>query len=402
MVAVWKCAALAMIAIGGMGIAALLCAVGTSWALVAERVVYMVIYAATDLSVGMDGGRRRCAAWLLVVVLITVVLSVHPVGGVFGYFLYFLIIDCVMPRDASTRRRSAPSLYIGMMYWLNACRAMSVYYGYDEAGLVLSGIHKVVLIVGVRYVQKGVDAASLTTSDCILLAGTLFNNITYTFFQIAGLPVHAFVRSLLLVLLQRPFMKLLVPLAKCLYGDDGCWCLGVVIVLCAMEIQPAFMLTGAATQSMELYLLMVFQEANALLKNLGFYFQIYCNFCAYIGRPVSQQLSDVAEARRRVIAPCDCLAELIAPFIVAVYVVSTNPRMRPLLVLFMALAVRIAFTMLEVYVERRRALCSGGSTPVSEVMVDVVVDADPRRICALLCVLALQPFLFVIYACVSV
>ena len=57
MVAVWKCAALAMIAIGGMGIAALLCAVGTSWALVAERVVYMVIYAATDLSVGMDGGR---------------------------------------------------------------------------------------------------------------------------------------------------------------------------------------------------------------------------------------------------------------------------------------------------------------------------------------------------------
>ena len=76
--------------------------------------------------------------------------------------------------------------------------------------------------------------------------------------------------------------------------------------------------------------------------------------------------------------------------------------MRPLLVLFMALVVRIAFTMLEVYVERRRALCSGGSTPVSEVMVDVVVDADPRRTCALLCVLALQPFLFVIYACVSV
>ena len=145
MVAVWKCAALAMIAIGGVGIAALLCAVATSWVIVAERVVSVAIYAATDLSAGAGGDRRRCAAWLLIVVLVAVVRSVRPVGDAFGKVLCFLVIGFVMPRDVCTRRRSAPSLFVGAMYWLSACSDTSVHYGYDEAGPVVRGVYYVVL-----------------------------------------------------------------------------------------------------------------------------------------------------------------------------------------------------------------------------------------------------------------
>ena len=400
MVAVWKCAALAMIAIGGMGIAALLCAVATSWVVVAERVVSVAIYAATDLSVGDGGDRRRCAAWLLTVVLVAVVRSVHPVGDAFGKVLYFLIIDFVMPRDACTRRRSAPSLVLGAMYWLSACSDASAYYGYDEASLVMQGIYYVVLLVGFQCIQKGIDASSLTTSDYILLAGTVFNSVTYTFFQIAMLPVHVFVRSLLLVLLRRPIMKSIVPGAKCLYGDgDDGWHLVVLVCLCAMELQPAFMLAGASLRSMEFYLLVALQEANAVLKNLGIFYWLYCETLAFIGRPVCEKLRQESDARRRVVAPCDCIAELVAPFVVSVYVILTNPRARPLLAMGVALVTRIVFTVLEVHIERRRALFSGDQTPVGEVVISITAHVESYRAAMLSVVLALQWALFVMYAC---
>ena len=131
---------------------------------------------------------------------------------------------------------------------------------------------------------------------------------------------------------------------------------GLLIILCAMELQPAYILADASLRSIDLYLLMVFQEANAMLKNLGIYYGIYRAASAFIGRPVSDELRQAADARRRVIAPFDCLAELIAPFPIAVYVILTDPRAPPLIVMCFALVVRIVFTVIEVLVERRVAL----------------------------------------------
>ena len=75
-----------------------------------------------------------------------------------------------------------------------------------------------------------------------------------------------------------------------------------------------------------------------------------------------------------------------------------NPRARPLLAMSVALVTRIAFTVLEVHIERRRALYSGDQTPVGEVMISITAHADSYRAAMFPVVLALQWALFVMYA----
>ena len=154
--------------------------------------------------------------------------------------------------------------------------------------------------------------------------------------------------------------------------------MATLVRLCAMELQPAFILAGASLRSVDFYLLVALQKANAVLKNLGLYYWFYCEALAFIGRPVCEELRKEPDARRRVVPPCDCTAELVAPFVISVYVVLTNPRARPLLAMSVALVTRIAFTVLEVYVERWRASYSGGQTPVGD---DGELNINPPSPC---------------------
>ena len=79
----------------------------------------------------------------------------------------------------------------------------------------------------------------------------------------------------------------------------------------------------------------------------------------------------------------------------------TNPRARPLLAMSVALITRIAFTVLEIHVERRRVLYSGGQTPVGDVMISITVHAESYRVAMFPVVLALQLALLAMYACVG-
>ena len=64
-----------------------------------------------------------------------------------------------------------------------------------------------------------------------------------------------------------------------------------------------------------------------------------------------------------------------------------------------ALVTRIVFTVLEVHIERRRALFSGDQTPVGEVVISITAHVESYRAAMLSVVLALQWALFVMYAC---
>ena len=220
----WKCATVAMGAIIGMCLAVLVCTHVGSRVGVAAVFVETAIFALIDLSVGEGDERRRCCAWGCVVALVTAV-QIHPVGAALGHILYFGLVDFVMPRDAVSRRRSAPSLFIGSWEWLYACSGLGNYYGYSEVSLAARGFYYLSLLVGFHYIGKAIEASTLTTSDYILCAGRTATSVLRLYFRVSQLSVHALIRSLLLVLLQRPLLKLVIPLAKGLYGDDG-WYLG--------------------------------------------------------------------------------------------------------------------------------------------------------------------------------
>ena len=107
-----------------------------------------------------------------------------------------------------------------------------------------------------------------------------------------------------------------------------------------MELPATLLLVDAPISSVEFWLLVVLQEGNALLKHLGIYHQLYCRIVACVGRPVGDDAMQVW----RVMAPCDCLAEALAPFVLSVYVLLVSPGVRPVVAMGIALLVRVSFT----------------------------------------------------------
>ena len=232
------------------------------------------------------------------------------------------------------------------------------------------------------------------------VGGAAANSILYVSVLVGSLPVDALVRSVLLMLLQRPIIKFLVPCAKGCFGEQ--WRVAVFVVVCAMELPATLLLVDAPISSVKFWLLVVLQEGNALLKHLGIYHQLYCRVVARVGRPVGDDAVQVSDERRRVMAPCDCLAEALAPFVISVYVLLVSPGVRPVVAMGIALLVRVSFTVVGVVIEHFHATADEPS-PMSEALVYyMALDAEPRVVVALLIVLALQPALLVIYVCAFV
>ena len=104
-------------------------------------------------------------------------------------------------------------------------------------------------------------------------------------------------------------------------------------------------------------------------------------------------------------APCDCLAEALAPFSISFYVLLVSPAVRPVIAMGIALLVRVSFAVVEAAIGHLRATADEPS-PMSEALAYyMALDAEPRFVVALsiIIVLALQqPTLLGMYACTYV
>ena len=123
----------------------------------------------------------------------------------------------------------------------------------------------------------------------------------------------------------------------------------------------------------------------------------------FLGRLVGEDAVRRYEERRRVMAPCDYLAEARAPIAVSVCALLTSPVVRPLIAMGVALMVRVCFTVVEVLIEHFRATPSEPS-PMGEALVYIymALDAEPHVAGLLSLVLVLQPTLLVMYTCTYV
>ena len=119
-----------------------------------------------------------------------------------------------------------------------------------------------------------------------MCAGITANSILFMFLCVGLLQVDAIIRSIMLMMLQRLLVKVLVPCAENCYDEQ--WRVGVFVVVCATELPPALLLADVTLRSITFWLLVVLQEGNALLKNLGIYYGLYCRAMGFIGRLVGE------------------------------------------------------------------------------------------------------------------
>ena len=210
-----KCTALVLITVACMAFVAFLCASAPSQLSFAGYLAEYSLFALVDLSIGPGGESRRCIAWVFGIAVLGCVRKTGSVGAALSKILYFLFIDCIMPRDAFDRRRSAPSLMFGSLYYLSAIADICAIYEFRTTGRIARILFYGVFLVGFYFVSKHfLHTGSPTTSDLILTTGIMFSRCQFEFIRIGSLPVDPVIRSVLIMLLRRPVMKLIVPVAK--------------------------------------------------------------------------------------------------------------------------------------------------------------------------------------------
>ena len=392
-----KCTALVLITVACMAFVAFLCASAPSKLSFAGYLAEYSLFALVDLSIGPGGESRRCIAWVFGIAVLGCVRETGPVGAALSKILCFLFIDYIMPRDAFDRRRSAPSLMFGSLYYLSATADMCAIYEFRTTGQIARILFYGVFLVGSYFVSKHfLHTGSPTTSDLILLTGITFSGCQSEFIRIGSLPVDPVISSVLIMLLRRPIMKLIVPVAKKCY--DHRWHLAVFVAVVPMELSPALLFLDAPIQSGKFWLLVVGQEGNAMLRNLGVYYKLYCNTATRLGRPISADSICEAEQRRRVLAPWENLVNVLVPIIISVYVVLTVPDVRSLIAMSIAFAIRVCFTCIELSIECRRAT-PGLPTPLSEAVANIAIGADSDVAVLLMSMFVFHCAMLVMYRC---
>lgn len=129
------------------------------------------------------------------------------------------------------------------------------------------------------------------------------------------------VASALLMLLQKVALQIAVPIAKRCWGDDKrrmLWTYVMPSVLLGFELPACLLFLRSRLADPNFWYLLVLQESNSVMKNAGYYDQLYSFVRQIIGRPISDSARQEMEVKRSVLAPCDNIAEIASPVIIVI------------------------------------------------------------------------------------
>ena len=90
--------------------------------------------------------------------------------------------------------------------------------------------------------------------------------------------------------------------------------------LLGLELPACLLFLQSSLTNPSFWYLLIFQESNSVLKNTGYYDQFYLFIRQTVGRPVSDDARDAMEEKRMVLAPCDNIAEIASPVVIAIAV----------------------------------------------------------------------------------
>ena len=397
-----KCAAFAVVAaVAGMAVVAACLSSGDESAVAtALFCLETICYALVDMTIGQVVERRRVSHWAFIIAALSMVTALGPIGVAVSKVLRIVCVDSIMSRDPFTRRRTAVAVLTIVMHCLVACIVLVDHYGLGRVGLVLRSIQAVWLIILAYWFVKHVtrDDVVLSKTDVAMVVSGIYAHSQKWFIMISSLPVHPLASSVLLMFLIRVLIRGVMPLGGKWLGDD--WRLAMPAVVLMSELGAILLLLQTAVNTWSFWLVVILQEANAAFKNLGVYDWVVVTVRATVGHPVGDDAVLCMEVRRRIVSPCDCIAEMISPVFVLFHIALGNVfRSIPVNIgvvvsMCVALAIRTMFSLTEFAFEYYR---SETTTPLCEMSMWFEASALPgHHNCAIILLCVVQPALLVV------
>lgn len=402
----WKCAAFAVVAaVAGMAVvAACLSSNGESAVATVLFCLETICYALVDTTIGQVVERRRVSYWAFIIATLSMVTALGPIGVAVSKVLQIVCVDSIMSRDPFTRRRTAVAVAMIVLHCLVACTVLVDHYGLGRVGLMLRSIQFVVTIILIYLFSKHYtrdDVVISETDVAMVISGVSAHSLKW-FVVISSLPFHPLASSVLLMLLVRVLIRGVMPLGEKWLGDD--WRLAMPVVVLASELGAVLLFLQTAVNTWSFWLVIILQEANAACKNLGVYDWVVVAVRATVGHPVGDDAVLGMEVRRRIVAPCDCIAEMISPVFALLHIALGNVfRSIPVNVgivvsICVALAIRTMFSLTEFAFEYYR---SETTTPLCEMVMWFEASALSRhQNCAIILLCVAQPVLLVVLTAV--
>ena len=180
--------------------------------------------------------------------------------------------------------------------------------------------------VGVYVVVMHLDKKaepSATKNGYVYLSALGLSSLSYVCLNIASRPLPPLVLSAFLMLFQKVALKVIVPIAKRCWGDDEqakLWTYIMPTYLLSLELPACLLFLQSSLTNPSFWYLLIFQEGNSVLKNTGYYDQLYLFIRQTVGRPVPDDARDAMEQKRMVLAPCDNIAEVASPVVIVIAV----------------------------------------------------------------------------------
>jgi hypothetical protein len=249
----------------------------------------------------------------------------QPVPIIFIVIYYFIcalgLWGCVMMRAHRDRRPNVLKYYIPAMSanalpFVGDC---SPYPLISTLGSVLSLlVNTFGLYFLVMKVDKDADQRDVQNGYKLLVAaGT---KILWLTLFITRLAVSPFVVSAALMLFQKVVLRVIIPVYKKCFGNDKrkLWSYPLPALVLSLELGPCLLLLSSNIATLEFWALLMFQEANSLLKNTGKYADLYVAVRALLHHPVGEETLKLMDERRSTLAPCDNVAEIVSPMVLLI------------------------------------------------------------------------------------
>ena len=308
-----------------------------------------------------------------------------------------LVGVCALYRRQAWMHGSAAH-FIWIMSYIFCAKTLLVTYGYHGWAGLIGVLYLLTFVGGVHYLNTRVltgDAAALSPVDLCVFGGASFVAITLNYVAFISLDVSSMVLAVLLIAVQRVTLRTLIPFSKKLLGDH--WRLALIPAMLSVELGPALLLARIETLGdLEFWGTFCLQEMNSLAKNLGWYDAIVVHIGELFGRSVSATARAASTERRVALAPCDNLAEVLAPVFVSVAALFGYGSNRGIVLVGMVIvfSVRVAFAVVESMIERRQV----GHSSIGIMFDSVVASTAPLRVKTSMAILfSVQPAFMVLY-----
>ena len=274
------------------------------------------------------------------------------------------------------------------------------HYGLDRVGLLIRVVRLVLSIILIYWFSKHVagDDVAISKTDVVMTVGNMYAHAPKPFVVISSLPVHPLVSSVLMMLLVRLLIRGVQPVGRKWLGGD--WRLAMPVVVLISELGAVLLLCQSAVSTWSFWFVVVIQEMNAALKNLGVCDWVVVKVRMAVGHPADDGVVLSMEVRRRIVSPCDCIAEMLSPVFVLLHIALGNVfRSIPVhsgvvVSMCVALAIRTMFTLAEFAFENYR---SATTIPLCEMLMWFEASALPgHHNCAAILLFVLQPSFLVV------